>query len=217
MSFSDSESKTHVTVQGVARRALRRAFAVWKQYLQKVQGSGRLGSGSVWQIGAAVRPGRRGSWLVRDRLGREAEPGLQGDNATEQPGPHLAADGRGDAIAVWQGGTVSRVVTHYAVWKASGHAWSRPASASRHLALWPQVVSSPAGKITLVWQGPDANIQAASTQIARRRRSTTLVTSKADSLDATITSATHAIAIWQQPTKASGDFNVKAAVYTAGH
>ncbi len=27
MSFSDSESKTHVTVQGVARRALRRAFA----------------------------------------------------------------------------------------------------------------------------------------------------------------------------------------------
>jgi hypothetical protein len=65
----------------------------------------------------------------------------------------LAADHHGDAIAVWQGGSVSNQVTDFAVWKATRGAWSNPGAIPKGAGDWPQVAASPAGDATVVWAG----------------------------------------------------------------
>jgi len=142
------------------------AFAVWKRYIRHTGGR-RIGQGDTqWEVGAAVKPAHRSSWLVRGDVGREEEFNLQGDHAQQQPGPQLAADATGGAIAVWQAGTSSHILTDFAVWKAKLRAWSKPATISQVSALWPQVAASPTGATTVVWEGNNFAIQSASGPIS---------------------------------------------------
>lgn len=137
------------------------AVVVWERY---VSGSPLTGEGVRYRIGAAVRPAR-GRWLKAADLGSEEQPPPQGSANVEAPGPHVAVDGAGDAVVVWQGGSVRHVFTTAAVWNARRRVWRGPAAVSREWALLPQVAVDARGDVTVVWRGVGGHLDAVEGQL----------------------------------------------------
>jgi hypothetical protein len=149
-------------------------IAVWRSPLG---GSLLSPNGVSAEIGAAFRPARTGTWRRSVSLGREVEWSTQDILAFEFAGPQIAVDARGDALVVWQGGTVQHLVTDVAVWAASARKWSVQAPVSGIPAQWPQVATSPDGHATVLWiAGNGRTVDASSRTIlgCRWRPPTTL-------------------------------------------
>lgn len=133
------------------------AVAIWERW---VSGSPLSRKGMRFKIESAVRPAGRRKWLMPVELGTEIEPAGQTSGNPESPGPHVAADDSGDAVAVWQMGTPRHVIAGRAIWNAKRKSWRGPKPVTQHYALMPQVAVDFRGDATVVWRGAKGKMEA---------------------------------------------------------
>lgn len=139
--------------------------AVWKRWT----GGGVLNPGGVRdRIEASVKIGTGHGWSRRVDLGPEVEPTGQGSASFEFPGPHLAMDAKGNAIAVWQARGKHDILVHASVWSVRTQRWRDASSVSTQAALWPHVAANPRGAVTVIWQGSNGSIEVATGRIDGR-------------------------------------------------
>jgi len=146
----------------VAADARGDAIAVWKRWV----GGGILQpAGTNGTIGAAIKRAGARAWRAAITLGRYVEPMGQGSASFEFPGPHVAMDAHGNAMVVWQGENVRRVLTEVAVWNASQREWHVQPPVSNQFAVWPHIAADSRGDATVVWQAQAGGISVATERI----------------------------------------------------
>jgi hypothetical protein len=150
-----------VSAAHVAMDARGDVVVVWRDSV-----TGAVLSGTSGKVVAKVRVVGMARWSPLARLGSEVELSGEGTSGMPTPDPRVSMDPRGDALAVWQGGTRRTPDIAVAVWNAHMCRWSAEPPITPGYGTYPAIAADAAGYATVAWLNRYTRVAVSSRAIA---------------------------------------------------